>query len=149
MAERRTGAVVTDDEFWDLLHEKLRPYPPMHMARFYAKSQEEIAQLPPARALLLYAIQDQALEHRDAIPVALKNELKYLDADLNFHREVALKIQRFRIAEDEYNGADEDEPWWKLGRNCETEPPSQRLTQRVPLDQGWPEDGSSLIVVDR
>lgn len=74
------------------------------------------------------------------IPLWLKNELKYLDVDLNFHREVALKIQRFRIAEDEFNGADEDEPWWKPGRNCEIEPPSQRLSQRASLDQGWPEE---------
>ena len=89
----------------------------------------------------LDGIEYEALHHSpEEIPLWLKNELKYLDVDLSFHRDVALKIQRFRIAEDEYNGADEDEPWWKLGRNCETEPPSQRLTQRAALGQGWPED---------
>ena len=131
---------MTDDEFWDLLSEKLRPYPPVHLARFYAKTQEEIAQLPPARALLLYAIQYQALKYRDTVPVAVKNELKYLDVDFDLHREVAPRIQWFRIAEEEYNGADEDEPWWKPRRNCETELPSRRLTQRASLDQGWPNE---------
>ena len=67
----------------------------------------------------------------DEVPIALKNELKYLDVDLNFHRDLSYSIQWFRIAEDEYNGADDDELWWKPGRNCETEPPSQRLTQRA------------------
>ena len=131
---------MTDDEFWALLHEKQRRYPPYRKARFYARTQEEMAQLPCARALRLYAIEYMAARNFDCVPVGLKNELKYLDVDLNFHREVAAKIQRFRIAEDEYNGADEDELWWKPGRNCEIEPPSQRLTQRAPLDQGWPED---------
>ena len=99
-----------------------------------------MAQLPCARTLRLYAIEYIVARNFDCVPVGLKNELKYLDVDLNFHREVAPKIQRFRIAEDEYNGADEDELWWKPGRNCEIEPPSQRFTQRAPLDQGWPED---------
>ena len=140
---------MTDDEFWKQLHEKQRRYPPYHKARFYARTKEELAQLPCARALRLYAIEYMAARNFDCVPVALKNELKYIDVDLNFHREVAPKIQWFRIAEDEYNGADEDEPWWKPGRNCEIKPPSQRLTQRAPLDQGWPEEGSARIAVAR
>ena len=120
---------MTDDEFWDLLSEKLRPYPPMYLARFYAKTQEEIAQLPPARALLLYAIQYQALKYRDTVPVAVKNELKYLDIDLNLHREMPIPIQWFRIAEEEYNGVEEDDLWWHPGRDGETMLPSERLAE--------------------
>lgn len=81
----------------------------------------------------------------DEIPLWLKNELKYLDVDLNFHREVARKIQWFRIAEEEYNGADEDEPWWRAGRDDETAMPSQRLTLRTALGQGWPKSGACRI----
>lgn len=131
---------MTNDEFWKLLHEKQRRYPPYHKARFYVRTQEEMTQLPCARALRLYAIEYMAARNLDCVPIALKNELKYLDVDLNFHREVAPKIQWFRIAEDEYNGADEEELWWKPGRNCEIEPPSHRLTQRASVDQGWPEE---------
>ena len=127
MAERGTEDVVTDDEFWALLHEKQRRYPPYHKARFYARTQEEMAQLPCARALRLYAIEYMAARTFDCVPVGLKNELKYLDVDLNFHREVAPKIQRFRIAEDDYNGADEDELWWHPGRDDEPMLPSERL----------------------
>ncbi len=125
---------MTNDEFWKLLHEKQRRYPPYHKARFYARTREEMTQLPCARALRLYAIEYMAARNFDCVPVALKNELKYIDVDLDFQREVAPKIQWFRIAEDEYNGADGGEPGWKPGRNGETEPPSQRLTQHAPLD---------------
>ena len=153
MAERGTEVAMTDDEFWALLREKQSRYRRPPMPRGSVARRRFNRSLEPfvcAALMRLDGIEYEAW-HRstEEIPLWLKNELKYLDVDLNFHREVALKIQRFLIAEDEYNGADEDEPWWKLGLNCETEPPSQRLTQRVPRDQGWPEDGSSLIVVDR
>ena len=144
MAERRTGAVVTDDEFWVLLREKQRLYRLPPMSRGSVARRRFNRSLEPFVCAALMRLDGIEYEtwHRstDEIPLWLKNELKHLDVDLNFHREVARKIQWFRISEEEYNGADEDEPWWKPGRNCETELPSRRLTQRAPLGQRWPED---------
>ena len=135
---------MTDDEFWALLREKQSRYrrPPMPRGSVARRRfNRSLEPLVCAALMRLDGIEYEAW-HRstEEIPLWLKNELKYLDVDLNFHREVALKIQRFRIVEDDYNGADEDEPWWKPGCNCETEPPSQRLTQHAPLDQGWPDE---------
>lgn len=138
---------MTDDEFWALLREKQSRYRRPPMPRGRAERRRFNNSLEPFVCSALMRLDGIEYEawHRstEEVPLWLKNELKYLDVDLNFHREVALKIQRFRIAEDEYNGADKDEPWWKPGRNCEIEPPSQRLTQRAPLAQGWPNEAVS------
>lgn len=135
---------MTDDEFWALLREKQSRYRRPPLPRGRAAKRRFNNSLEPIVCAVLMRLDGIEYEawHRstEEIPLALKNELKYLNVDLNFHREFAPKIQWFRIAEDEYNGADDDEPWWKPGRNCEIEPPSQRLSQRASLDQGWPEE---------
>lgn len=130
---------MTDDEFWALLKEKQSRFARPSPRSVWEWFQKTIAQAMSPRELRLHAIEAEAGLWNGEIPLWLKNELKYFDVDLNLYREVALKIQWFRIAEETYNGADEDELWWKPGRNCEIEPPSQRLTQRAPLDQGCPD----------
>lgn len=119
---------MTDDEFWALLEMKRRRFPKGREALYYGVRPTE--RLYP-RAVRLYVIEREARRLRDDLPVWLKNELKYLDVDLNLHREVGTRIQWFRIAEEEYNGVDEDELWWRSGRDNETRLPSERLGEGI------------------
>ena len=87
---------MMDDEFWALLREKQSWYRRPPMPRGRAERRRFNNSLEPfvcAGLMRLDGIEYEAwYRSTEEIPLWLKNELKYLDVDINFHREVALKV---------------------------------------------------------
>ena len=112
-----------------------RPAPEMSDEDFYAlmeKMDESAARrqdIPRMRRIA--ALRGVALvEGRGSVPLWVKNELRYLDTYLTpCEAEQPVPIQWFRIAEDGYNGADEEELWWK-GNIYAEDLPSERLRKK-------------------
>ena len=102
-----------EPDFWDLLNRKKREY----------EAKKDKGMLAVLEDIRHFATKDLS---NGSVPLWLWNWLKYIDVAPIHWSESAECEEGEPSPEDEYNGVEEDEPWWNGG----IEMPSERLRKK-------------------